>query len=187
MPKLLPSSAAVAGILSQLGCRSHVGACRDVPSLKPWKNCVPSAGQEVKAGDTAGTQCPAWPKDWGETKQPTPIPPSPALLLTWLSLHLVPAQAQQSRVIRSSAGSTSTGALGLMQFSTCQPSTGTASSKEVVWPSEESRELILMEITWGANYNLFVCLFVLLELIPWFNLVCGIHSCGCIMNQESSK
>lgn len=101
----------------------------------------------MKAGSQLDHSALHGPRDCGETKQPTPIPPSPALLLTWLRspAGLCPGTAEQEEI--SSAGSTSPGALSLMQFSSCHSSIGISSCKEVVWPSEESRELILIEVT----------------------------------------
>lgn len=37
----------------------------------------------------------------------------------------------------------------------------------------------------GDKLQLFF--FVLLELIPWFSLVCGIHRYACIMHRESNQ
>lgn len=122
-------------------------------------------------------------RDCGETKQPTPIPPSPALWLTCLRSPpgLCPGTAEQEE-ISSSSGSTSPGALSLMQLSTCQYSICTASCKEAVWPSEESRELILMEIIRRANYNFVLFCFAginsLDQFSEWHTQVCLHNASG---------
>lgn len=75
MPKLVPPSAAVAGILSQLGCRSHLGAHGDFSSFRGL--------EELKAGGMAGSQCPAQPRGLRGTEKLTPIPLSPNTVPTW--------------------------------------------------------------------------------------------------------
>lgn len=129
MPKLVPPSAAVAGILSQLGCRSHLGAHGDFSSFRGL--------EELKAGGMAGSQCPAQPRGLRRTEKLTPIPLSPTLFLP----GPCPSAAGQEE-LRGSAGSTSTGTLrffdAVRHFATGSAYIGLA--QELAWPSEESNQ-----------------------------------------------
>lgn len=66
-----------------------------------WKSRLPSAGQELKAGGMAGSQCPAQPR--GLRGNGTTHPNSSFPFQPGSGLYLSPAQAQQGRR-RSEAG-----------------------------------------------------------------------------------